>query len=213
VIRVFLADDHAVVRDGLRRILHHTDDIQVVGEAGDGRAVLEWLRRGGDGGGACDVVVLDLNMPGLGGIDVLRQLRAQHPRLPILILSMYAEDQYAVRLLRAGASGYLAKGRSSDTVLDAIRRVASGHRYVTENVAERLLADRDLPDAPPHESLSQREHQVFTLLIEGKSPSDIANELHVSASTVSTYIARIKKQLGAQTIGEIIRYASRAGLL
>lgn len=208
MIRVFLADDHVLVRDGLRRILDHTEGVQVVGEASDGQAALEELSTT-----PCDVLVLDLNMPGLGGIDVLRHVKAAHPRLAVLVLSMYAEDQYAARLLRAGASGYLAKGRSSDELVEAIRKVAAGGRHVTPEVAEHLLSLAEGGAAAPHEGLSQREHQVFMLLAQGRSPSDIAAELSVGASTVSTYIARIKKQLGAQTIGDIVRYASRVGLL
>ena len=153
MIRVFLADDHALFRDGLRHILDHTPSLQVVGEAGDGQVALEKL-----GTTSCDVLLLDLNMPGLGGIDVLRKLRATHPTLAILV-------------------------------------VGEGDQV------------------PPHEKLSQRGHQVFMRLTEGRSPSEIAVELSLSPSTVSTYIARIKKQLGAQTIGEIVRYASRTGLL
>jgi DNA-binding NarL/FixJ family response regulator len=126
MIRVFLADDHVLFRDGLRRILDHAPSLQVVGEAGDGQVALEKL-----GTTSCDVLLLDLNMPGLGGIDVLRKLRVTHPTLAILVVSMYAEDRYAARVLRAGASGYLAKGRSSYELLDAIQKVAAGGRYVT----------------------------------------------------------------------------------
>src|SRR5262249_17478008 len=159
----------------------------VVGEAGDGREALDKLRTTN-----CDVVLLDVNMPGMGGIDVLRELRASYAHLAVLVISMYAEDQYAARLLPPGASGYLAKGRSSNELRDAIRKGAAGGRYVTPEVAERLLdvAEGDA-EAPPHERLSQREHQVFMRLAEGRSPSEIAAELSVSPSTVSTYIARI----------------------
>jgi two-component system, NarL family, invasion response regulator UvrY len=208
MIRVFLADDHRLFREGLRRILDHTEGIQVVGEAGDGNAVMASAATS-----SWDVLVLDLNLPELAGIDVLRRLRASHPRMAILVLSMYAEDQYAARILRAGASGYLAKGRSSAELVDAIRKVGAGGRYVTSEVAEHLLDPKGGDDAPPHQSLSEREHQVFMLLAQGRSPSDIASELQITPSTVSTYIARIKRQLGAQTIGEIVRYASRVGLL
>jgi DNA-binding NarL/FixJ family response regulator len=205
VIRVFLADDHAIFREGVRRILDHAEDMQVVGEAADGKALIAALPKT-----PCDVLVLDLNMPEVGGVDALRQVRAAYPRLGVLVLTMYAEDSYAARLLRAGASGYLAKGRSAEELVEAVRRIAGGGRYVTSNVAEHLL---DAADVPPHESLSDREHQVFMLVVQGKSPSEIANELGVGASTVSTYLARIKKQLHVQTIGEIVRYASRAGLI
>jgi len=205
VIRIMLADDHALVRDGLRRILEQDPELQVVGEADDGRSLLEHLATT-----PTDVVVLDLNMPEMGGIEALRQMRARFPRTSVLIVSMFAEDATAARLLRLGAAGYLTKGRSAGELVDAVKKVASGVRYITPSLASHLL---EASEAPPHERLTEREHQVFLLLEAGKSPSDVAIELGVSASTVSTYIARIRKQLGVTTVGEIVRYAARVGLV
>jgi DNA-binding NarL/FixJ family response regulator len=204
MIRVMIADDHALVRDGLRRILDQDAGLQVVGEATDGKTLLEKLANT-----PADVVVLDLNMPEMGGIEALRRLRKDHARTAVLVVSMFAEDVSAARLLRSGAAGYLTKGRSANELVDAVKKVASGGRYITPDVAEYLL---EATDAPPHEGLTEREHQVFLLIAAGKSPSDVANELGVSASTVSTYIARIRKQLGVTTLGEIVRYAARNGL-
>ncbi len=205
MIRVVLADDHALVRDGVRRIFDAEEDIQVVGEAADGRAALEVLAKA-----SANVLVLDVNMPEMGGVEVLRRVRAEFPRLAVLVLSMFAEDKSAARFLRAGASGYLAKGRSATELVAAVRKVARGERYVTDTVAEHLL---DTTEAPPHERLTEREHQVFALIAAGKSPSDVAAELGLSASTVSTYTARIKKQLGVTTLGDVVLYASRNGLV
>ena len=205
MIRIMLADDHALVRDGLRRILEQDPELQVVGEADDGRSLLEHLATT-----PTDVVVLDLNMPEMGGIEALRQMRARFPRTSVLIVSMFAEDATAARLLRLGAAGYLTKGRSAGELVDAVKKVASGVRYITPSLASHLL---EASEAPPHERLTEREHQVFLLLEAGKSPSDVAIELGVSASTVSTYIARIRKQLGVTTVGEIVRYAARVGLV
>jgi DNA-binding NarL/FixJ family response regulator len=205
VIRIGLADDHALVRDGVRRILEQEADMQVVGEASDGQAALEMLATK-----KLDVLVLDVNMPGLGGAEVLRRVRGEYPRVAVLVLSMFAEDKSAARFLHAGAAGYLTKGRSANELTAAVRKIAAGGKYVTDTVAEHVL---EASEAPPHERLTEREHQVFTLIASGKSPSDVANELGLSASTVSTYTARIKKQLGVATLGDVVLYASRNGLV
>lgn len=205
MIRIVLADDHALVRDGVRRILDQDADIRVVGEASTGNEALAKLAST-----PCDVLVLDINMPEMGGIEVLRRVRTEFPRVAVLVLSMLAEDGSAARLLRAGAAGYLTKGRSAVELLDAVKKVARGERYVTDRVAQHLL---DATDKPPHEKLTAREHQVFVLIAGGKSPSEVAAELGVSASTVSTYTARIKKQVGAATLGDIVLYATRNGLV
>jgi DNA-binding NarL/FixJ family response regulator len=205
LIRIGLADDHALVRDGVRRILEQEADMQVVGEASDGQAALELLATK-----KLDVLVLDVNMPGLGGAEVLRRVRTEHPRIAVLVLSMFAEDKSAARFLHAGAAGYLTKGRSAQELTAAVRKVASGGKYVTDTVAEHVL---EASEAAPHERLTEREHQVFVMIASGKSPSDVANELGVSASTVSTYTARIKKQLGVATLGDVVLYASRNGLV
>lgn len=205
MIRVFLADDHAIFRDGLRRILE-ASGLRVVGEADDARGAIEAIART-----PCDVLVLDLAMPGGGGVEVLRQVHEAHRRLGVVILSMYAEDQYAARLMKAGARAYLTKGRSSTELVTAIQTVARGGRYVTESIAERGAAAASAPHEP-HARLTPREHQVFTLLAQGKTPSDIAGALDLAPSTVSTYIARIKVTLDAESVGDIVRYASRMGI-
>jgi DNA-binding NarL/FixJ family response regulator len=205
MIRVFLADDHAIVRDGLRRLITETEGMVVVGETHRGQVVLDRAEVE-----AWDVLVLDLSLADIGGIEVLRRLRQRKPTLPIVILSMYPEEQYAARLLRMGAAAYLSKGRSSDELVSAIRATALGRRYVTSTAANALL---DVPDGgAPHERLSQREHQVFVLVTQGRAPGEIAAELDLTPSTVSSHLAKIREKLGVRTNGEVIQYAYRAGL-
>jgi DNA-binding NarL/FixJ family response regulator len=205
MIRVFLADDHAIVRDGLRKHIDEEPDMRVVGESRDGADVIQ--RAGTE---IWDVLVLDLSLPTLSGLEVLRKLHHMNPRLAIIVLSMYPEDQHGPRILREGAVAYLSKGRSVSEILDAIRRAAGGLHYVTPEVAKGLLPDR-LTKAP-HESLSRREHEIFMMVAQGKTPSDIALELELGPSTVSTYIARIREKLSARTNGEIVQYAYRLRL-
>ena len=207
MIRVFLADDHQLFREGVRRIFDLTDDVRVVGEASDGAEV---LRRAEEE--RWDVLVLDLTMPKTDGLEVLRGVRKLRPKLPVLILSMYAADQYAARLLRAGASGYLSKGCSSVELTGAVRKLAAGGRYITEEVAGQLLLAGN-ESAAPHETLSPREHQVFLLLAEGQSPGDIAAQLNLSPSTVSSHLVHIREKLGMRTNGEVMQYAFRVGLM
>ena len=205
MIRVFVADDHAIVRDGLRRLLAEAPDMELVGETHRGHVVLE--RAGVE---RWDVLVLDLSLSDIGGIEVLRRVRERVPTLRVVVLSMYPEEQYAARLLRMGASAYLSKGRSSDEILGAIRAGAQGRRYLTPTAADALLAPGD--DRPAHERLSQREHQVFVLVLQGRAPGDIAAELALTPSTVSSHLARIREKLGVRTNGEVMQYAWRAGL-
>jgi DNA-binding NarL/FixJ family response regulator len=207
VIRVFLADDHAIVRHGLRQLIAAQPDMQLVGEASDGRQVLTAAGRS-----SWDVLVLDLSLPRVNGTEVLRRLRVELPRLRILVLSMYPESQYAARLLREGAAAYLSKTHAPEEVLAAVRAVARGGTYVSATIAEELRAADDGGE-PPHASLSAREYQVFTLIFQGSRVSDIAAELDLSASTVSNHVARIKEKLGARSIAEIVNYAHRAGLV
>jgi DNA-binding NarL/FixJ family response regulator len=206
MIRVFIADDHAVVRRGLQLLLEGTDEMKVVGTASDGREAL-----GSPALDACDVVVLDLSLPKVSGSEVLRRLKESRPALPVVILSMYPEDQHGLHLLREGASAYLSKDRAPEELIAAIRKVARGGRYVTDTLAERSLESRAEAGAP-HTTLSAREHQVFLLLVQGRVVSDIAAELDLHSSTVSNTIRRIKEKLGVATLGEIIAYAHRAGL-
>ncbi len=203
MIRVFVADDHPIVREGLKQILADTSDIVVVGEADSGQAVLNFTAKG-----HCDVVLLDISMPGRDGLEVLRELKQQKPKLPVLILSMYPEEHYAVRVLRGGASGYLTKSSAPDELISAIRKVASGRKYISATLAERLTyeLDRD-SDRFVHEVLSDREYQVMHMIATGKSVKEIAEELNLSVKTVSTYRARILTKLNMKNNAEIVLYA------
>jgi two-component system, NarL family, invasion response regulator UvrY len=208
MIRVFVADDHAIVRDGLRRLFEATPDMRLVGQASDGRELLVAAETG-----EWDVLVLDLSLPRVSGTEVLRRLRASKPKLPILVLSMYPEKQYGVRLMRAGASAYLSKERTGDELLDAIRRLARGGVYVTETVAGQALHSGATTEKAPHEALSAREHQIFLLVIQGQAGTEIAAELDLTASTVSTHLSRIKEKLGAHSVADVVSYAHRMGLV
>jgi DNA-binding NarL/FixJ family response regulator len=208
VIRVFIADDHAIVRHGLRELISSTTDMTVVGEASDGRQLLNAAPTL-----ECDVVILDLSLPKVNGPEVLRRIKQARPALNILVLTMYPEDQYAIALLRSGASAYLCKDRPSGELLEAIRRVSAGGTYFTETIAQRFLTGPDDKDAPPHAALTAREHQVFTLVIQGRTGAEIAAELDLTAGTVSNHVAKIKEKLGAHSLAEIVRYAYRAGLI
>jgi DNA-binding NarL/FixJ family response regulator len=208
-IRVILADDHAVVRAGLARLLEEQPDIRVVGEAADGDATLRLAREV-----PADVLLLDVRMPGPGFLETLRHVRARAPALRVLVLSVQPEDHFAVRALRAGAAGYLSKERSSEELVQAVRRVHGGQRYLTSAVAERL-ADRLGTDGvrPPHEDLSDREHEIFVRIAMGQAVSDIAADLSLSPKTVSTYRARVLSKLGLKTNADLARYAVEHDLL
>jgi DNA-binding NarL/FixJ family response regulator len=202
-IEVLVADDHAIIRNGLRNLLADTDDLVVAGEAASGSAVLEKIRERDWG-----LVVLDLSMPGRNGIELIKLIKSEKPQLPILIFSMHHEEQYAVRAMRAGAAGYLTKESNSDLLLPAMRKVAAGGYSISEKVAELLAKDVSRPtDAPPHTLLSNREYEVFTRIINGQPLTQIADELSLSIKTVSTHKSHIlqKMNLGGQV--ELIRYA------
>lgn len=207
MIRVFLLDDHAVLREGLRRLLEDTADISVVGEAGTIAETLDRAARE-----RWDVLIADLTLPDGSGLDLVREARALQPRLGVLVLSMHAEDYYATRVLAAGAAGYLTKGRPSRMVLEAVRRIAAGGRYITPELAEVLLDRAVHPERPPHEALSQRQLQVLILVGQGKSPSEIAAALDLRPSTVSSHLQQIKERLALRTIGELAQYTLRNGL-
>ncbi len=209
MIRVLVADDHAVVRRGLVQILAEAPDMFVAGEASTGREVLQAVRKHD-----YDVLVLDIAMPEGGGLEVLQQLQTLKPNLRVLILSMYPERQYAVRVLKTGAAGYLTKESVPDELIAAIRKVARGGKYVSQSLAEKLASElRGEVEKEPHETLSDREYQVMTLLAAGKSATEIATELSLSVKTVSTYRGRILKKLGLSSTAEIIRYAIERGLV
>jgi DNA-binding NarL/FixJ family response regulator len=203
VIRVLITDDHVIVRDGLRQIVRETDDITVVAEAGTAADTLDAVRRT-----AVDVVVLDLNLPDRHGLDLLLQLRSLYPRIPVLILSVNRDASYAVRLLKAGAAGYIGKHGARDQLVEGIRRVARGEKYLApdlaESVAIHLVAGGD---RLPHELLSDREFQVMLLIAAGKPPREIAAELNVSVKTVGVHRAHILEKTGLRNNAEIVHYA------
>ena len=209
MIRIVIADDHTLMREGLKRILESSDDIEVVGEATDGFGVLAHVRKGG-----FDLLLLDLSMPGRSGIDLIRQIRTESPKLPVLVLTMYEEEQYAIRSIRAGAQGYLTKESAGTQLVHAIRKVASGKPYISMEVAEQLALDIMTPEKPlPHSQLSNREFEIFNLLAQGKSITDIGQQLHLSVKTVSTHKSRILNKMGMHSISEIVRYAVAHNLL
>lgn len=203
MIRVLLADDHAVVRAGLREILADTGDIMVAGEATNGQEVLARVR-----GEEFDVAVLDMSMPGRSGIELIKLVKDEKPQLRILILSMHSEQQYAVRAVKAGASGYLTKESAADELVAAIRRIAAGGAYVSPETAERLVLEA-APRAgvAPHALLSDREFQVFQLIAAGTSITQIAQQLSLSVKTVSTHKSRIMDKMKLGNQAELIRYA------
>ena len=209
MIRIVIADDHAIVRQGLKKILDENPDMQVVAEHANGADALRWIRAND-----CDVALLDIAMPGLNGIDVLKQLHEEKPKLPILILSIYPEEQYAVRLIKAGAAGYLTKESAPEIVTEAVRRVAAGKKYISATVAEMLANEFGAQQGKqPHETLSDREYQIFLLLASARTVSEIAVALSVSVTTVSTYRTRILEKMQLRNNAELMRYAVEKHLM
>jgi DNA-binding NarL/FixJ family response regulator len=209
MIRVLLADDHAIVRAGLKEILAATGDIAVAAEAASGNEALAQVRAA-----EFDVAVLDMSMPGRSGIELIKLVKEARPKLRVLVLTMHREEQYAVRALRAGASGYLTKESAADQLVAAIRRIAAGGAYVSAETAERLAQGAGgQGDAPPHTLLSDREFQVFRLIVDGKSVGAIAKQLSLSVKTVSTHKTRILEKLGLGGTAELVRYALEHKLL
>ncbi|OGG46695.1 MAG: DNA-binding response regulator [Candidatus Handelsmanbacteria bacterium RIFCSPLOWO2_12_FULL_64_10] len=208
MIKLLIADDHAVVREGLKRILAETPDLVVAGEAGDGQEALDRVRAE-----AWDMVLLDISLPGMSGLDALKQLKRERPRLPVLVLSIYPEDQYAVRVLKAGASGYLTKDSAPDQLIAAIRKISLGRKFVSPYLAEKLAVDLATDtERPLHERLSDREYQVLCLIASGKTVKEIAAGLSLSVKTVSTYRIRILKKMNVKSNAELIHYALQRGL-
>lgn len=203
MIRLVLADDHTIVREGLKQLLGAAGDLQVVGEAQNGHEVIERIRALD-----FDVLLLDMSMPGKSGIELIRQVHAEKPKLRILVLSMHEEHQYAVRAVRAGAAGYLTKESASRQLVDAIRKVAAGGAFISSEVAQQLALGA-MPGAtgPLHATLSDREFQIFQLIASGKSVSDIAERLNLSVKTVSTHKANVLQKMNMSTQAELIRYA------
>lgn len=209
MIRILVADDHAVVREGLKQILSGMHDMVIAGEASDGYQALDQARKGD-----YDLVLLDIAMPGMSGLDVLKQLKSEKAELPILMLSIYPEEQYAIRSLKAGASGYLAKESAPEELIAAVRKVCRGGKYVTSSLAEKL-ATYLYPDRerPLHELLSDREYQVVLMIASGKTVSEIASALSLSVKTISTNRSRALAKLGMKTNAEITHYAIKNGLV
>jgi DNA-binding NarL/FixJ family response regulator len=208
MIRVVLADDHTIVREGLKQLLSAAGDLEIVGEAVDGHEVIACVRDKD-----FDVLVLDMSMPGKSGMDLIRQLKNEKPKLRIVVLTMHHENQYAVRAIKAGASGYLTKDSASAQLVHAIRKVAGGGAFISAEVAEQLAhSAQGAGGAAPHEALSDREFQVLRLLAAGVSLTEIGEQLHLSVKTISTHKARILEKLALANQAELIRYAIAHGL-
>jgi DNA-binding NarL/FixJ family response regulator len=207
-IRILIADDHAIVRAGLQQFIADEPDLEVVGEAGTGTEALAFIRSQ-----PCDVVLLDISMPDLNGVDALLQIRRVKPDLPVLILTAYPEEQYAVSLLRAGASGFVRKESAPEQLIAAIRTVAQGRKYVSPSLGQLLLKDLEGSDRPAHATLSEREFQIFRRLASGQSVSRIAEELFLSVKTVSTYRTRILEKMDMRTNADLTYYAVKNGLI
>lgn len=201
--RVIIADDHALVRRGFAELLREMSDLEVVAEAASGDELLALVRER-----PADVVVMDMNMPGPSGLDLVKSLKAERPGLPLLVLSAHPEDQYAVRVVRAGAMGYLTKASAEADLVDAVRRVAEGKRFLTRTLAEALLDALDAnAEEVPHAALSDREYQVLRLLASGNTVGGIAEQLSLSVKTISTYRARLLQKMGMSNNAELTRYA------
>jgi two-component system invasion response regulator UvrY len=208
VIRVLIADDHHLVRDGLKQILGAAEGIAVAGEASSGDEALALVKAND-----YDLALLDMSMPGLSGIDLIKRLKLEKPKLRILVLSMHAEQQYAARALKAGASGYLTKDSASEQLIRAIRKIAAGGLLVSDTAAASLIGETVGAETLPHTLLSDREFEVFKLLAEGRSPTEIASQLHLSVKTVSTHKTRVLQKMNLGGTAELVRYALENKLL
>lgn len=209
MIRILLADDHAIIRDGLKQILADTDDLLVAGEAANGHEVMAKVRDHD-----WDVLLLDISMPGKNGLELIKQIKGEKPKLPILVLSMHQEEQYAPRALRAGASGYMTKESDAEHLVAAIRKVARGGVVLSPAMAEHLARElMPATDNLPHTLLSDREYEVFMMILAGKGITEIADELSLSVKTVSTHKTRIMEKMHMTNQTELIRYAIKHNLL
>lgn len=208
MIRLLLADDHKLVREGLKQIVAGGHDLTVEAEAATGDQALDLVKQQD-----FDLVLLDMSMPGLSGINLIKRLKLERPRLRILVLSMHGEQQYAARALKAGASGYLTKDSASEQLLGAIRKVAAGGVHIPDAVAASLIGERSQANTPAHTQLSDREFEVFRMLAEGKGPGEIADHLHLSIKTVSTHKARIFEKMSFKSTTDLVRYALDQGML
>ncbi len=209
MIRILLADDHRLVREGLKQLLAEAPELTVVAEAASGEEVLERVPAGG-----IDLVILDISLPGRSGLEVLKQLRETAPGLPVLVLSMYPEEQYAVRVIRSGASGYLTKDAAPEELVEAIRRIADGQKFISADLADLLASFlEESGEKPRHERLSDREFEVLRLLAAGLPNKEIAGRLSLSPKTISTYRSRILDKLGLHSGADLVRYAVDRGLV
>jgi len=209
MIKILIADDHSIVREGLKQIVAESTEMAVRGEAVNGQQVFELVRKTD-----YDLILLDIAMPGRGGIDILKQLKIKKPEIPVLVLSMYPEDQYAVRAIKAGASGYLTKESAPEELIGAIKKVAQGGKYVSTDLAEKLVENlgKDT-EKPDHTTLSDREYQVMIMIATGKTVKEIADELSLSVKTISTNRARALKKMRMKNNAEFAYYAIKQGLV
>jgi DNA-binding NarL/FixJ family response regulator len=209
MIKILIADDHTIVREGLKQILAETSDIAVSGEASNGQETLRKVRSH-----HYDIILLDISLPGISGLDVLKQIKCLKPELPVLMLSMYPEEQYAVRTLRAGASGYLTKETASIELIRAIREVAKGKKYITMSLAERIAVSWETKgDKPLHETLSDREYQVLCLIASGRTVKEISRLLSLSVKTVSTHRSRLLKKMDLRNNAQLTLYGIKHNLI
>jgi two-component system invasion response regulator UvrY len=209
MIKILIADDHTIVREGLKQIVADIPDIVVADEAKSGHEVLDKALKND-----YDVLILDIMMPGINGLDVLKQIKTHTPEIPILILSMYPERQFALRFIRAGAAGYLTKESASEELIEAIRMVSSGKKYITRTLAERLASELETgQEKQPHERLSDREYQVMRMIASGKTVKEIAEQLFLSEYTVRTYRSRIFKKMRMKIDTELTQYAIKNNLI
>ncbi|HWT54289.1 MAG TPA: response regulator transcription factor [Rhodocyclaceae bacterium] len=209
MIRIMVADDHAIIRDGLKQIISFNQDMQVVGEAGSGDEILQLLRKT-----PCDLLLTDLSMPGRNGVALIQQVKASHPKLAVLVLSMHQESQYAVQAIRAGASGYITKSMASQQLIEGIRKVARGGTFISAAIAEKLVRQIQQPENElPHARLTSREFQIFQMLVEGRSVNEIADALSLSNKTVSTHKSNIQQKMEIETTAGLVHYAMKHGLI
>lgn len=209
MIKILIADDHPVVRKGLKEIIEETPDMMVGDEASNGQETLEKVRKSD-----FDIVLLDISMPGRSGLDILKELKSEKPDLSVLILSMHPEEQYAVRVLKAGASGYLTKESAPDELIAAIRKASIGRKYISSSLAEKLAFDLEIDaEKPLHETLSDREYEVMCMIASGKTITEIAEKLFLSVKTISTYRSRILEKMRMKSNAELTHYALKNRLV
>lgn len=209
MIKIVIADDHTIVREGLRRVIAEAENMEVIGDAENGHEVLAWVKQGG-----FDLLLLDLSMPGHSGVDFIKRIKHEAPQLQVLVLTMHEEEAYAVRCIRAGASGYLTKESASKELINAMQRIGSGHLYINTTVAEKLALETiTAQDRPAHKYLSNRELEIFLMMVQGHSVTNIANLLRLSVKTVSTHKAHVLQKLNLSSLADLVRYAMSNGLL